>query len=236
MGPIYSIPAGEEEEIHSPQRVTPNATTQMTWAPRKRGVPVHYLFLDIQTTNDDEPQLLNIDAVLYEIEHGLPTKGESMTALVRPKRPYSVLRHMQDVRVHGIPMDILSTKGRPSADVVKDLFDMIVRGTCVDFIQDHDKLVVVGHSVEGMMSNLMASARVDETLYNFWNELEVLCQHTHDTFDEAVIVFPDRVNYGVENLLAFLGLPLPENRAQAVADLYLAMQDEMLSSGPVMID
>ena len=242
MGPIYSIPRDDEQETHqdsphtTPRRVIPKTPAEATWAPRKRGVPVHYLFLDVQTTNDDEPQLLSLDAVLYEIEHGIPTKGESMGAIIQPRRPYSILRHMQDVRVHGIPVEVLSTKGRAAADVVRDLFDMITRGTGVDYIQDHDKLVVVGHSVEGMMSNLMAAARVDETLYNFWNELEVLCQHTHDTLDEALLVYPDRVNYSLEHLLAFLSLPLPENRAQAVADLYMATQDEMLSYDPVMID
>jgi len=124
------------------------------------------------------------------------------------------------------------TKGRDSADVVKDLFDLISRGTGVDYIQDHDKLVVVGHSVEGMSSNFMAAAKVDVTLYNYWNELEVLCQHTHDTLDEAILVYPDRLNYSVEYLLSFLCLPLPENRAQAVADVYMTSQDELLSYGP----
>ena len=96
------------------------------WAPRKRSVPVHYLFLDVQTTNDDEPQLLSLDAVLYEIEHGLPTKGESMSAIIRPKRPYSVLRHMQDVRVHGIPVEVLNTQKRAS-----DKFRLV---TCTDSV------------------------------------------------------------------------------------------------------
>ena len=238
MGPIYSIPQNEEE--FSPQ------TTPRAWSPRSlplpqtntksHGIPAYYLFLDVQTTNDDEPQLLSLDAVLYHVEHGIMQKGESMSAIIRPTRPYSILRHMQDVRGHGIPVEILNTQGRDSADVVRDLFDLISRGTGIDYIQDHDKLVVVGHSVEGMMSNFMAAARVDVTLYNFWNELEVLCQHTHDTLDEAILVYQDRLNYSVAALLSFLCLPLPENRAQAVADVYMATQDELLSYGPILID
>jgi len=203
---------------------------------KHNNMPVYYLFLDIQTTNDDEPQLLSLDAVLYHLENGNFVKRGSMSEIIRPKRPYSVLRHMQDVRTHGIPADIIGTMGRDAADVVRDLFDLIVRCTGVDYIQDHEKLVVVGHSTEGMMSNLMAAARIDPTLYHLWNDLETLCHHTHDTLDDALIVYPNRVNYSVEHLLASLGLPLPSNRAQAVADLHMATQDIILSTEAVMID
>ena len=237
MGPVLSVPRDEEVPVQETlwEDTTPTTSPlklHEPGAPRKRSASSqHLLFLDVQTSTDDPPQLLTLDAVLYVIYEGMATKGESLSAIIRPRRAYSVMRHMQDVRAHGIPAEILGTQGQAAVEVVTDMFDMIARATGVEYIQDHDKLVIVAHSVDGMMSNLMAAARVDETLYTVWNELEVLCQHTHDTFDEAVATYRNLLNYSVEHLLAYLDRPLPTNRAQAVADLYFAMQD-----GAIMVD
>lgn len=222
MGAAPSLP--KDTDVHEDLLDTTPCNSPITliepWAPRKPAGEEHYLFLDVQTTNDHMPQLLSLDAVMY-------TSGEeeaSMSAIIRPRRAYSVLRHMQDVRYHGIPAEVLGTQGQDAIEVVNELLAMIRQATGSPFTQDHDKLVVVAHSVDGMMSNFMEAARIDETLYPVWNELEALCQQTHDTFDEALKAYPGRVNYTVEHLLAHLDRPLPANRAQAVADLYYAMQ------------
>lgn len=222
MGAAPSLP--KDKDVHEDLLDTTPCNSPITliepWAPRKPAGEEHYLFLDVQTTNDHMPQLLSLDAVMY-------TSGEeeaSMSAIIRPRRAYSVLRHMQDVRYHGIPAEVLGTQGQDAIEVVNELLAMIRQATGSPFTQDHDKLVVVAHSVDGMMSNFMEAARIDETLYPVWNELEALCQQTHDTFDEALKAYPGRVNYTVEHLLAHLDRPLPANRAQAVADLYYAMQ------------
>ena len=222
MGAAPSLPKDKDvqEEFLCTTPCNSPITVKEPWAPRKPGADEHYLFLDVQTTNDHMPQLLSLDAVMYN-------SGEeeaSMSAIIRPRRAYSVLRHMQDVRYHGIPGEVLGTQGKDAIEVVNDLLAMIRQVTGSPFTQDNDKLVVVAHSVDGMMGNFMEAARIDETLYPVWNELEALCQQTHDTFDEALKVYPGRVNYTVEHLLAHLDRPLPANRAQAVADLYYAMQ------------
>ena len=218
MGAAPSLPKDVHEDLLDTTPCNSPIIVHEPWAPRKPGAEEHYLFLDVQTTNDHTPQLLSLDAVMYNSGE----KKASMSAIIRPRRAYSVLRHMQDVRYHGIPVEVLGTQGQDAIEVVNDLLAMISQVTGSAFTQDH--VVVVAHSVDGMMSNLMEAARIDETLYSVWNELEGLCQQTHDTFDQALKAYPGRVNYTVEHLLAHLDRPLSANRAQAVADLYYAMQ------------
>ena len=232
MGAAHSLPKDTDVPEDLPDTTPCNSPITLIepWAPRKPGAEEHYLFLDVQTTNDHMPQLLSLDAVMYtHTNDGRLEEGVSMSAIIRPRRAYSVLRHMQDVRYHGIPAEVLGKQGQDAIEVVNELLVMIRQATGSPFTQDHDKLVVVAHSVDGMMGNFMEAARIDETLYPVWNELEALCQQTHDTFDEALHVYPGRVNYTVEHLLAHLGRPLPANRAQAVADLYSAMQNGELA-------
>lgn len=45
------------------------------WAPQKRSAAQHLLFLDVQTTTDDPPQLLSLDTVLYVIDEGTAHEG-----------------------------------------------------------------------------------------------------------------------------------------------------------------
>jgi len=236
MGAASSLPKDKDvpEDLMDTTPCNSPITFQEHWAPRKPVAEEHYLFLDVQTTNDHMPQLLSLDAVMYtytppHTNDGRLEKGASMSAIIRPRRAYSVLSHMQDVRYHGIPAEVLGTQGQDAIEVVNELLAMIKQETGSPFTHDHDKLVVVAPSVDGMMGNFTEAARIDETLYQVWNEIEALCQQTHDTFDEALKVYPGRVNYTVEHLLAHLGRPLPANRAQAVADLYSAMQDGELA-------
>ena len=227
MGVAPSLPKGNDvqEDLLNTTPCNSPISLNEPWAPSKPGAEEHYLFLDVQTTNDHMPQLLSLDAVMYtHTNDGHLEEGASMSAIIRPRRAYSVLRHMQDVRYHGIPAEVLGTQGKDAIEVVNDLLAMIRQATGSPFTQDHDKLVVVAHSVDGMMGNFMEAARIDETLYPVWNELEALCQQTHDTFDEALKVYPGRVNYTVEHLLAHLARLPPANRAPAVGDLYYAMQ------------
>jgi hypothetical protein len=232
MGAAPSLPKDKDVQealLDTTPCNSPN-TPKEPGAPRKRGAGEHFLFLDVQTTNDHMPQLLSLDAVMYSSDDGHLEEGASMSAIIRPRHAYSVLRHMQEVRYHGIPAEVLGIQGKDAIEVVNDLLAMIAQATGSPFTQDHDKMVVVAHSVDGMMSNFMEAARIDETLYPVWNELEALCQQTHDTFDEALKMYPGRLNYTVEHLLAHLDRPLPANRAQAVADLYFAMQNGELAA------
>ena len=203
----------------TPESTPKNASTTATngiFPFLKRRRTTHYLFLDVQTTGEDDPQLVNVDAVMYSPTDGILVKHDWMSALVKPCRGYSAMQHMQDVRAHGIPLDILLAKGQAPSTVVGQLVEMVES-------LDTGRVVVVGHGVDGMMANFLAAARVDEALSSYWDALETLCQDTHDTIDDALRAYPDRANCGVASILTLLGQPLPENRAQAVADVYFAL-------------
>ena len=203
--------------------------------PRKSRAKNFYLFLDVQTTTEDLCQIVTLDAVLYSTKQGdhpsTMLVENAMSAIVRPKRGYSVLRHMQDVRYHGVPAKTLGEKGQDTFAVVNQLFVMlrIAMRLSEYSVQDTPAtttLTVVGHGVEGMMSNFMAAAKIDKTLHPLWDELEDLCQQTHDTMDDALHIFPDLTNYTVASLLGLYDRPMPRNRAQAVADLYVLLSEE----------
>jgi hypothetical protein len=120
MGTVLSVPCDNEVLVQETllEDTTPTTSPlmrQVPWAPQKRSAAQHLLFLDVQTTTDDPPQLLSLDAVLYVIDEGTATKGESLSAIIRPRRAYSVMRHMQDVRAHGIPAEVLGKQGQAAA-------------------------------------------------------------------------------------------------------------------------
>lgn len=197
-------------------------------APAKPVGKVYYLFLDVQTTTEDMPQLVALDAVLYSYSNDKTYHQEnSMSAIVRPKRGYSVLRHMQDVRFHGVPAEVMASKGQDAFHVVNQMFIMLRLAMNLEAVQDDNSpatLVVVGHSVQGMMTNLMAAAKVESSLHPLWDELESLCQQDfRDTLDDARKTFSNLTNYTVASLLGECGRALPGNRAQAVAELYFAL-------------
>lgn len=197
-------------------------------APRKTRGKRFYLFLDVQTTTEDMPQIVALDAVLFSQKDGEYQEEENaMAAVVRPKRGYSVLRHMQDVRYHGVPAQLMATNGVDSFQAVNQLFVMLRLAMNIGgSLEGEPSLVVVGHGVEGMMSNFLSAAKVDKSLHPLWDELEDLCQeNTHDTLDEAMYANLDLKNYTVAALLGeHYGRRTPGNRAQAVADLYFELQ------------
>lgn len=201
--------------------------------------PRYYLALDVHTTTEDKPQLVSIEAAIYVLENEgeggsscLRKLGE-MEAVAKPRLGYAVLRHMQDVRYHGVTAETMASKGEEASAVVKRLVDMIADATGTSIADvDGPSVMVIAHGAMGMLSNLSAVARVDETLHPYWEELEALCQQSDDTLPMAVKEHPIRWNHSLEYTLAASGLYLPENRARAVAKLYCFLKGWAIGEHP----
>lgn len=176
--------------------------------------------LDVDTTSEDNPQLVSMEAELYSSNLRLVAE---MVSVVKPRNGYAVMRHMQDVRHHGVTAEMMSDKGDDAAKALGNMLAMIRQGTGKASLADTDDgkiVIVVAHGTQGMIANLMAAARVDETLHQYWDELEALIQRTDDTLPLCVQEFPLMNRCTLEWAVAATGNPLPKSRARAVALLY----------------
>lgn len=206
--------------------------------------PRYYLALDVQTTSEDMPQIVSIEAAMYALEpwdwlsnagrvldknelmvqdsDGLCLRklGE-MSAIVKPRHGYAEIRHMQDVRYHGVTLEAMAEFGEDASDAVDLLLSMVADATGYRLDNlDGPRVTVLSHGAPGMLSNFTAAARIDETLHPFWDELEALYHDSEDTLPLAAQRLPKCSKHTLEHSMAALGLGFPENRALAVAKLY----------------
>lgn len=191
--------------------------------------PVFYLMLDAETTSENTPQLVSLEAELYDEAFCLLWE---LSSVVKPRRGYAALTHAQDVRYHGVTAEMMADHGDDAAEALGNLLRMIRQGTGVaslsDVSNDDDGpvIIVVAHGCQGMISNLMAAVRVDETLQQYWDELEALCQRTHDTLHRSARNILGVRRCTLEWSLAALGEPLPKTKARALAMLYFKLIKE----------
>lgn len=211
--------------LETPSNSPCTQDNEVPTAPSKRHKTMYYLFLDVQTTNEERPQLLAISAVLYSrdgVNARRLRKEDAMNVIIHPKEGYSIVKQMQDIRYHGITMDMMGSKGQESYVAVKILFQMVKRTTGTDFVHNHGNVVVVGHGTEGMLVNFLEAAKIDTTLHPWWEELEALCQTTQDTLDCSILAYPDLSNYTLEHVVMSVAKPHrpPQDKAHAVACLF----------------
>lgn len=193
-------------------------------APSKRHKTMYYLFLDIQTTHEERPQLLAISAVMYSRDdaNSRLQKKDGVNMIVHPKEGYSILQQMQDMRYHGITIDLIGRKGKEPYVAVNEVFQMVKRITGTDFVHNNGNVVVVGHGIEGMLIDLLTAAKIDTTLHPLWEQLEALGQSTEDTLDCSVLAYPDLSNYTLEHVVMSVAASNrpPQDKAHAVARLF----------------
>jgi hypothetical protein len=189
---------------------------------------VYYLMLDVETTSEDMPQIVSIEAELYRCSMNSQMQFiEQISSVTKPSRGYAVLRHMQDVRHHGVTAEMMSDRGDDAVEALARMLAMVRQRTgklSLDAI-DGPTIIVVAHGTQGMLANLMAAAKVDQSMHQYWDELEALCQRTDDTLPMAIRNFPGLTRYTLEYCVAVLGHPLPETRARAVALLFSSLRN-----------
>ncbi len=182
-------------------------------------MPVYYLMLDVETTSEDMPQIVSIEAELYRCQTSQMQRIAEMTSVVKPRRHYTALRQMQDVRYHGITAEMMSDHGDDATEALGRMLDLVRQGA-----GGVREVIVVAHGTQGMLTNLLAAARVDESMHQYWDELETLCQRTDDTLPLAIREIDGVTRYTLEVCVAALGHPLPQTRARAVALLYSSLR------------
>lgn len=207
------------------------SSTTESISPRQKAVSslpesVYYLMLDVETTSEDMPQIVSIEAELYFSRDTQLLRIAEMTSVVKPRRGYAVLRHMQDVRYHGITAEMMSDHGDDATEALGRMLAIVRQGAGKPFlaVNDGPVVIVVAHGTQGMLANLLAAARVDETMHQYWEELEALCQRTDDTLPMAIRDLPAKPRYTLEYCVAALGHPIPKSRARAVALLYSSLR------------
>lgn len=185
------------------------------------------LCLDVQTTGEDRPDLLSVEAAMYHYDPATnaSVKQGEMVAVVRPREGYTGARHLHDMRGHGLTAERLAREGKTAPEVVRELVDLIRKTTGRD--EDYDRAVtVVGHGAAAMMNSLMVTLVVNEDLAGFYEEFVGLCRHPECTMDKAVRMHPGLPRYTLDSVLAHLGMPIPPSRGEAVARLYFFLKEE----------
>lgn len=80
----------------SPARCPPMPAPSPEPKPKKR--PVFYLMLDVETTSENTPHMVSLEAEVHDETFCLVLE---MSSVVKPRRGYATLTHAQDVRYHG---------------------------------------------------------------------------------------------------------------------------------------
>jgi hypothetical protein len=208
---------------HSPGFNSPRRPPHPPSKPNKRK---YLLFLDMDTTFENPPQLVAINAVMYRRELQHLHKEDSIDVLCKPQEGASIVGQMHELRRHGITVEMLANQGKAPSKALEELIDMINKctggnGGMTDPTVD---ITVVGYGLRSILAELMSCAEIDTSLHPYWEDLEALCQNTEDLLDVSVLRFPHMSNYRLEYVLSVLGQNLPpQSKSHAVAQLYVAL-------------
>lgn len=189
--------------------------------------------LDVETTSENNPQIVSMEAALYRLrDHEQLALVAEMTSIVKPSRGYSVLHHIQDLRYHGVTAEMMADHGDDASEALGSMLKMVRDGTGKASLADKDGavVVVVAHGTQGMVSNMLAAAHVDESLHQYWDELDALCQRTDDTLPMYIRELSPTKRCTLEWALAAMGTPLPTSRVRALAILYARLRNLKLTT------
>ena len=198
-------------------------------SPRRPSKPTkkkYILFLDIDTTLETSPQLVAINAVLYRREMKHLYKEDAIDILCKPQQGASIICQLNELRHHGLTVEMLANQGKEPSQALEQFFGMIDKSTggnggITDPTVD---ITIVGYGLRSILAELMTCAKIDTSLHSHWEHLEALCQNTEDLLDTTILRFPHMANYRLEYVLSAVGQNLrPQSKAHSVAQLYVAI-------------